>query len=232
MDYQNSKAGIFLCRPNRFIAQVDVDGTIETCHVKNTGRCRELLLPGATVLLEECRGEKRKTKFDLIAVYKGQRLINMDSQIPNKVFAEWVGKGNLFSPNATLRPEVRFGNSRFDFFIEDGARKAFVEVKGVTLEEEGVALFPDAPTERGVKHLQELCRAAKDGFEAYAVFIIQMDGVRYFTPNAKMHKAFSDALHTAKKTGVQILALDCAVTEKGITAQNPVEVCLVEGEPL
>jgi len=226
MQYQNIREGIFLRRPNRFIAEVEIDGQVAVCHVKNTGRCRELLVPGARVFLEEFHGTARKTNYDLISVYKGQRLINMDSQVPNKVFAEWVAAGHLFSKSAAIQPEVRFGSSRFDFYIEDGETKAFVEVKGVTLEENGVALFPDAPTERGIKHLRELCLAVEAGFSAYVVFVIQMEGAAYFTPNAKMHKAFYDALCMARDAGVQVLALDCAVSEDCIAGRETVAVVL------
>ena len=226
MEYKNIVQGKFIARPNRFIAHVEIDGAVEICHVKNTGRCRELLIPGTTVFVQDCQSPTRKTRYDLIFVYKGDRLINMDSQIPNKVFAEWVRKGNLFSGGAIIKPETGYGNSRFDFYIEEGTRKAFVEVKGVTLEENGVALFPDAPTLRGVKHLDELCRCVEAGYDAYAVFIIQMDRIRHFTPNMKMHPEFGHALHAAKKAGVKILALDCEVTKDSITAKDFVEIKL------
>ena len=228
MEYKNIKRGKFIARPNRFIAHIEIDGKTEVCHVKNTGRCKELLVPDAAVFVQDCRSENRKTNYDLISVYKGDRLINMDSQIPNKVFAEWIRMGNLFGENAIIKPETKYGNSRFDFYIEDGHRKAFVEVKGVTLEDNGIALFPDAPTERGVKHLEELCHCVEFGYEAYAVFIIQMDKIRYFAPNIAVHKAFGDALCTAQQKGVKILALDCVVTETSITAKNFVDVKLFQ----
>lgn len=226
MEYKNIEQAKFIDRPNRFIAHIEISGKFEICHVKNTGRCEELLISGAMIFVQEHDNENRKTKYDLISVYKGDRLINIDSQIPNKVFAEWVRESNLFSGDALIKPEATYGNSRFDFYIEDGDHKTFVEVKGVTLEENGIAMFPDAPTERGVKHLEELCRCVDAGYEAYAVFIIQMDSIRYFTPNIKMHKAFGDALCIAQQKGVNVIALDCAVTEYSITVKDYVKVKL------
>ena len=228
MEYQNIIQGKFIARPNRFIAHVEIGGRVEICHVKNTGRCRELLVPGATVFVQDCQSATRKTRYDLISVYKGDRLINMDSQAPNKVFSQWMREGNLFGGDAIIKPETKYGSSRFDFYIEEGARKAFVEVKGVTLEENGVVLFPDAPTLRGVKHLDELSRCVKAGYEAYAVFIIQMNRVKYFTPNIKTHPEFGHALCEAEKAGVKILALDCLVTRNSIVAERVVKVELPE----
>lgn len=225
MKYENIKVGRFLARPNRFIARIEIDGEEKICHVKNTGRCRELLIPGVTVYVQEADFEHRKTKYDLIGVCKGNRLINMDSQVPNKVFHEWLEKG-YFQQLHRIKPEYTFQNSRFDFYLEAGQRKILVEVKGVTLEEEGVALFPDAPTQRGIKHLQELSQSLEAGYEAYVVFIIQMKDVKYFTPNVKTHKAFGEALIQAEKMGVKILALDCQVTEDCIYAKDFVEVRL------
>ncbi|AFL99394.1 sugar fermentation stimulation protein [Desulfitobacterium dehalogenans ATCC 51507] len=227
MKYTNIREGKFLSRPNRFIAKVETNGKEEICHVKNTGRCKELLIPGVTVFLQEADFEHRKTKYDLIGVRKGNRLINMDSQVPNKVFREWLEK-EYFQELQRIKQEHTFQNSRFDFYLEAGERKILVEVKGVTLEEEGVALFPDAPTERGVKHLNELSQAVDAGYEAYVVFIIQMKNVHYFTPNVKTHKAFGEALIQAEKRGVKILALDCEVTEDSIEARDFVKVKLVE----
>ncbi|HHY27357.1 MAG TPA: DNA/RNA nuclease SfsA [Desulfitobacterium dehalogenans] len=227
MKYTNIREGKFLSRPNRFIAKVEINGKEEICHVKNTGRCRELLIPGVTVFLQEADFEHRKTKYDLIGVRKGNRLINMDSQVPNKVFREWLEK-EYSQEFQRIKQEHTFQNSRFDFYLEAGERKILVEVKGVTLEEEGVALFPDAPTERGVKHLNELGQAVDAGYEAYVVFIIQMKNVHYFTPNVKTHKAFGEALILAEKKGVKILALDCEVTEDTIEARDFVKVKLVE----
>ena len=224
MKYERIVDGRFLERPNRFIAYVEIAGKKETVHVKNTGRCAELLQPGATVYLQKSDNSERKTQWDLIGVKKGKRMINMDSQIPNKVVEEWIRKGNLF-PNATLiKPETTYGQSRFDLYVEEGERKIFIEVKGVTLENDGVVKFPDAPTERGIKHLNELCHAVKDGYEAYVFFVIQMKGVKYFTPNRKTHAAFAEALRNAKEQGVNILAYDCKVTKDSIELANEVPV--------
>lgn len=224
MDYKNIRPAKFLSRPNRFIANIEIDGRIELCHVKNTGRCKELLLEGAAVSVQMHDNPSRRTKYDLISVYKGPRLVNMDSQIPNRVFQEWIKESRYFGDAPHVRPEQRYGSSRFDFYIEAGDRKIFVEVKGVTLEEDNVALFPDAPTERGVKHLKELIRCRQEGFEAYAVFIVQMKDVRYFVPNHKTHRAFAEALREASQKGVRMLALDCHVTEDSIRAGDFVEV--------
>ena len=172
MKYQEVKKGIFLSRPNRFIAHVMIDGTEEICHVKNTGRCRELLQPGVVVYLEKSRNPARKTRFSLVAVEKGQRLINMDSQAPNAAAKEWIASGRLFSPVTLLRPETKYGDSRFDFYAESGEQRHFIEVKGVTLEENGVVRFPDAPTQRGAKHLRELCRCQQEGFQAHVLFVV------------------------------------------------------------
>lgn len=227
MQYQEVKKARFLARPNRFIAQVELDGHTETVHVKNTGRCRELLIPGAAVYLEGSGNPKRKTKYDLIAVEKGDLLINMDAQAPNHLFAEWASAGN-FRPGLTrLRPETTWGNSRFDFYWEDGAgRRGFVEVKGVTLEEEGLALFPDAPTERGVKHLRELvaCRAA--GYEAAVCFVVQMEGRKGFSPNERTHPAFGAALREAWDAGVKVLAVGCTVTPDQVEISHTVPLWL------
>ena len=226
MKYDNMERGRFLERPNRFIAYVEILGKKETVHVKNTGRCAELLVPGATVYVQKSNQPERKTKWDLIAVEKGDRMVNMDSQIPNKVVEEWIRKGNLF-PGATLiRPETTYGNSRFDLYIEVDNRKIFMEIKGVTLEEEGVVRFPDAPTERGVKHVEELVRAVKDGYEAYLFFVIQMKGARYFAPNRNTHAAFADAVEKAKKQGITVLAYDCLVEKDTIEIHREVPVVL------
>ena len=224
MKYERIVEGKFIERPNRFIAYAEIAGKKETVHVKNTGRCAELLQPGATVYLQKSDKPERKTQWDLISVKKGKRMINMDSQIPNKVVEEWIRNGNLF-PNATLiKPETTYGQSRFDLYVEEEGRKIFIEVKGVTLEMDGVVKFPDAPTERGIKHLNELCDAIKDGYEAYVFFVIQMKGVKYFTPNRKTHAAFADALRNAKEQGVNILAYDCKVTKDSIEIANEVPV--------
>ncbi len=226
MIYKNIKKAKFINRPNRFIANIELEGKNEICHVKNTGRCKELLTNNATVFVQEFDSSTRKTKFDLISVYKGERLINMDSQVPNKVFHEWVKNSGLFENITMIKPEYKYGNSRFDFYIETIDKKIFVEVKGVTLEENGVAMFPDAPTLRGLKHINELINSVEDGFEAYVVFIIQMKDITYFTPNNKTHREFGEALVLAKNKGVNIIALDCEVTENSIEAKNFVEVRL------
>ena len=226
MIYKNIRQAVFLQRPNRFIAHIEIDGKKEICHVKNTGRCKELLTPNATIFVEESDNPDRKTKYDLIGVLKGDRMINMDSQIPNKVFGEWAKNSGYFGNLTFIKAEKTFENSRFDYYLETETDKIFVEVKGVTLEEDGVVLFPDAPTERGVKHINELCRCVEEGYKAYIFFIIQMDNVKYFTPNRKTHAAFADALKNAQQKGVNIIALDCTVTENSITAKDFVEVRL------
>lgn len=226
MQYQNIKKAQFLSRPNRFIAHIEIDGRPEICHVKNTGRCRELLTPGASIFVQEVNSVTRKTKYDLIGVYKGERLINIDSQAPNKVFHDWVSSGNYFNDIRLIKPECRYKNSRLDFYIETGRRRILVEVKGVTLEENGVVLFPDAPTERGVKHLADLCQCINEGYEAYIFFIVQMQDVRYFTPNYKTHRGFGEALQKAEKQGVKIIAFDCEVAADSIMAGEFVPVRL------
>lgn len=223
MNYSSTHKGKFISRPNRFIAHVEIDGEIRVCHVKNTGRCRELLLPGSTVILERSDNPARKTAYDLIAVYKNDMLINMDSQAPNKVFGEWVRSSGFFGSPSLIKPECVYGSSRFDFYIESGGRKIFAEVKGVTLEKDGVVLFPDAPTERGVKHLRELMNAAENGYDAYVFFIIQMNDCFYFTPNRETHPAFADALKEASEHGVKIYALKCITKENSLTADTFVE---------
>ncbi len=225
MRYDNVLPGVFLERPSRFTARCEVAGKEEICHVKNTGRCKELLLPGAPVYLQKADALGRATGFDLIAVQKGDRLVNIDSQMPNKVFREWAEGGGIKGLKA-IKAEAAFGDSRLDFYVATAGGGLYVEVKGVTLEEDGVALFPDAPTERGVKHLHELCRCVREGFEATVAFIIQMQGVRAFSPNDKMHPAFGDALREAAGQGVRVLALDCRVAPDCIVADVPVEVRL------
>jgi len=224
MKYKNIIKGKFIARPNRFIAEVEINGKIETCHVKNTGRCRELLIPSATVFVEENDNPKRKTKFSLIGVVKDKRLINMDSQVPNKIVHEWILKGNLFKDVTLIKPETTYNKSRFDFYVETKDRKVFIEVKGVTLEDNKVVRFPDAPTERGVKHIKELCDCLKEGYDAYIIFVIQMKDVLYFEPNDETHKEFGDALREAKKAGVNIVAVDCDVKEDSIDIIDYVEV--------
>ncbi len=228
MKYKEVVKGVFKERPNRFIAKVEIDGNEETVHVKNTGRCKELLLENSVVYLSVSDNPLRKTKYDLIAVEKqtenGTVLINMDSQAPNDMVAEWLKKGALFSKNAIIKREVTFGKSRFDFYVEDSNNKAFIEVKGVTLENNGVALFPDAPTERGVKHIKELCSCVEKGYSAYIIFVIQMSGINLFKPNDATHKAFGDALRQAEKAGVSILAYDSVVTNESVCINKPIMI--------
>lgn len=227
MKYEKIVKGIFKARPNRFIALVELDGKAETVHVKNTGRCRELLTEGACVYLSVSNNPSRKTKYDLIAVEKQTQgkviLVNMDSQVVNDVAEEYLS--HLF-PNAIIKREVTFGKSRFDFYIEAIDRKIFCEAKGVTLENEGVVSFPDAPTQRGVKHLNELVSAMEQGYEAMILFVIQMKGVKYFTPNDKTHKAFGDTLRLCKNKGVKIMAIDCLITPDTIFPSEEMEVRL------
>lgn len=226
MQYQNIVAGRFIDRPNRFVAHVEINGAVQTVHVKNTGRCKELLVPGATVYLEGSDAPNRKTAWDLIAVEKGERLINMDSQAPNRVFGEWVRTG-AFLPGVTLlRPETRYGESRFDFYLEAEGKRHFVEVKGVTLEEDGMVRFPDAPTQRGVKHLEELILAHEEGYESWVCFIVQMADVKRFEPNDHMHPEFGTALRKAVQAGVHVLALTCQVTEDSLRICGKVPVQL------
>ncbi|MBE6708951.1 MAG: DNA/RNA nuclease SfsA [Ruminococcaceae bacterium] len=230
MKYKEIMQGVFVERPNRFIAKVLVNGTEDTVHVKNTGRCRELLVPGCTVYLSVSDNPQRQTKYDLVTVEKvterGVITVNMDSQIPNAAAEEWLRSGGLFSADALIKREVRYGESRFDFYIEDGDRRAFLEVKGVTLENDGVAMFPDAPTERGVKHIKELVAAVNDGYEAYVLFVIQMKGVHEFRPNDVTHKGFADALRFAVDAGVKIIAMDCIVMPDSMKIDVPVNVKL------
>lgn len=226
MKYENTKRAVFLDRPNRFIAHVDLNGQTETVHVKNTGRCKELLIPGTEVILEESVNPARKTKYDLICVNKSGRWINMDSQVPNKAAAEWTRAGRLFPEEVTLKTEKVYGNSRFDIYVESPCRKAFIEVKGVTLEENDIARFPDAPTQRGVKHVEELIRCQEDGYEAYLLFVIQMKGIREFEPNWSTHPQFGEVLQKAQNAGVHLLAYDCLIREDYIEIQDPVPIRL------
>ena len=226
MIYKNIKTAKFLNRPNRFIAHIEIDGREEICHVKNTGRCKELLTENATVFVQEADNPSRKTRYDLIGVVKGERMINMDSQIPNKVFREWAENSGYFGDITLLKGEKTFENSRFDFYIETEKDKIFVEVKGVSLEEDGVVLFPDAPTERGVKHINELMSAVADGYEGYILFVIQMKEISCMMPNDITHKAFGDALRSAEKCGIKILAVDCIVTPDSIICDKNIKVKL------
>lgn len=226
MKYHNIEQARFKERPNRFIAYVETAHGREICHVKNTGRCKELLREDAVVYVQRNDNPARKTKLDLIGVEKEPYLINMDSQAPNAAVKEWLQAGNLFSKNAKIFSEKTYGESRFDFYIEDGERRAFMEVKGVTLEEDGICRFPDAPTERGVKHIKELVRCMEDGYEAYILFVIQMSPVKYLEPNDVTHKAFGDALREASKAGVHVLARDCKIAIDSMEIMNEVEVRL------
>ncbi len=224
MRYERVVTGRFISRPNRFIAKVEIDGKEETVHVKNTGRCKEILQPGATAVLYDSDNPERKTRYDLIAAYKGDMLINIDSQAPNKAFQEFIPVSGLFGDDPKIHSEYTHGDSRFDFYIEDGDRKIFVEVKGVTLEYNGICSFPDAPTERGLKHLKGLKRAVDEGYECYAAFVIQMKPMRYFTPNYATHEEFGQVLEEVNKAGVGILAYDCIVEPDSMTVDSPVPV--------
>lgn len=232
MNYKTVIKAEFIERPNRFVAYCKVNETIEKVHVKNTGRCRELLIPNCTVYLEESDNLNRKTKYSLIAVQKGDRLINMDSQVPNKVVYEALTNKTIILPNLDeeitfIKPEKTYKNSRFDIYLETENKKAFVEIKGVTLEEEGIVLFPDAKTERGVKHIKELIEAKKEGYYTYVIFVVQMKDVKYFTPNVKMHKELGDVLKKAQSKGVNILSYDCEVTPDSIKIKDEVNVKLL-----
>ena len=225
MRYEKMVEGVFLRRPNRFIAHIEIDGQEEICHVKNTGRCRELLVPGAKVWCLDAASDKRKTRYDLIAVQKGVRLINMDSQAPNAAAKEWLLSGGL-GEITDLKPETKWGDSRFDFsFVKDG-RRCFLEVKGVTLETDGVCAFPDAPTVRGAKHLRELTELAQQGYGAYVLFVIQMKDVKYLHPNDATDPEFGTALRQAAAAGVQVLAVDCQVAPDSMIISNKVTVNL------
>lgn len=224
MEYKNIKQGLFISRPNRFIAKVNIDGDEHTVHVKNTGRCKELLKENATVFLEKSDNPNRKTLYDLISVYKGDVLINMDSQAPNKVVYEWLKDGNFLQHPTKIKAEAKYGNSRLDFYIENESEKAFIEVKGVTLEVDKIARFPDAPTERGRKHLGELIKAKQNGYRAAAVFVIQMKGCTCFEPNHITDLPFAEELKRAKENGVEVIALDCTVTQNSIKIDKEIEV--------
>lgn len=226
MQYQNVVKASFIERPNRFIAHVRMGEELLCVHVKNTGRCRELLVPGATVYLEEGTNPNRKTKYDLIAVEKGNRIINIDSQAPNQIFAEWVEAGG-FGPDVTeIHREYSYGDSRLDFCLETGKGLHFVEVKGVTLEVDGAARFPDAPTERGIKHIRELRRAVEEGFEATLFFVIQMESIKSMAPNDATHPAFGETLRQAAAAGVRVCAYDCSVAPDRVVMRESVPVLL------
>ena len=226
--YEKMKQGVFLSRPNRFVAHVRLDGREEICHVKNTGRCRELLLPGAEVWCQHHDDPGRKTAWSLITVRKGERLVNLDSQVPNKLALDYVKQGGLGFAPQMVKPEQTYGNSRFDLYYEAGERRGFVEVKGVTLEDGGVARFPDAPTQRGRKHLLELQTAVEAGFDAWVLFVIQMADIRRFEPNWPRDPDFAEALCRAAEHGVQVRAVECIVTEDSLAITKEVPVALKE----
>jgi sugar fermentation stimulation protein len=230
MRYPDIVPGIFLTRPNRFIAHVMINGKEEIAHVKNTGRCKELLIPGAEVYLQYHDNPSRKTRYSLISVRKGEKLVNIDSQAPNKATMEALAAGirlpGLLKPITYLKKESVFGQSRFDFYVEAADQKAYIEVKGVTLEQDGIAMFPDAPTERGVKHVRELIEAVKEGYSAYVFFLIQMKDVYYIKPNDQTHPEFGDALRDAQKAGVTIIAYDCCVLPDEMRLDKPIPVYL------
>lgn len=222
MRYGNTVRGTFVSRPNRFIAKVLVEGKEETVHVKNTGRCREILVPGTQVVLEDSCNPSRKTRYDLIAAYKGGNLINIDSQSPNKAFGEFITESGIFGGTPAVHPEYSHGDSRFDFYIESEGRRIFVEVKGVTREFDGVCMFPDAPTERGLKHLRGLERCVEEGYEAYLALVVQMKGMHVFVPDYETHPEFGREMERAEEMGVGILVYDCVVTEDSMYVDSPV----------
>lgn len=222
MRYGKTVRGTFVSRPNRFIAKVLVEGKEETVHVKNTGRCREILVPGTQVVLEDSCNPSRKTRYDLIAAYKGGNLINIDSQSPNKAFGEFITESGIFGGTPAVHPEYSHGDSRFDFYIESEGRRIFVEVKGVTREFDGVCMFPDAPTERGLKHLRGLERCVEEGYEAYLALVVQMKGMHVFVPDYETHPEFGREMERAEEMGVGILVYDCVVTEDSMYVDSPV----------
>ncbi len=226
MRYENMVRGEFISRPNRFIANVQINGRIEVCHVKNTGRCRELLVEGAEVWLEKNSSPARKTAYDLIAVKKGSRMINMDSQAPNKAAAEWLRKAEPFGADMEVLTERTWGSSRFDIMLKskDTDRRIYLEVKGCTLERDGIALFPDAPTERGVKHVRGLIKCHEEGHGAALMILVQMSDILYFTPNYETHREFGEVMKEAQQKGVTLLCYDSIVTPESFTVNKPVEI--------
>ncbi|MDD4570161.1 MAG: DNA/RNA nuclease SfsA [Tepidanaerobacteraceae bacterium] len=226
MRYKKIHQARFIERPNRFIARVELNGDVQVCHVKNTGRCQELLIPGRIVYLAESSNPNRKTKYDLVVVEKDKMLVNIDSQAPNQVVKEWLEAGGLYPQPVLIYPEMKQGNSRLDFYLEDKERKAFIEVKGVTLEDDGVAAFPDAPTERGIKHLNHLIEVIKEGYDAYLIFIVQFKPVNHLVPNDATHPEFGQALRKAVAAGVRVLAYDCMVTQDSMQLDQKVQVRL------
>ena len=224
--YQRVEEGTFLSRPNRFIAMVDIGGRTVRCHVKNTGRCRELLVPGTKVFLSVSDSPGRSTTHDLVAVMKGGLLVNMDSQAPNAVAAEGLRLIPGFADVTEIRREFSYGDSRIDLMATAPGRRILIEVKGVTLEEGGICMFPDAPTERGRKHIGELMHAAKDGWEACILFVVQMEGMRRFEPNRITDPAFAEALSEAAAEGVRIIAYGCDVEPDSMTLSYSIPVSL------
>ena len=222
MRYGKVVSGTFISRPNRFIAYVDIDGTEHKVHVKNTGRCSEILLPGCIVVLEDSDNPSRKTRYDLIAAYKDDMLINIDSQAPNKAFGEWIISSCFFGRNPIVHPEDTLGDSRFDFMVESGERRILIEVKGVTQEHDGVCMFPDAPTERGLKHLRGLDEASTLGYETFIAMIVQMKGMHLFVPNRVTHPEFAEALREVVKGGTGLLVMDCVVTEDSMSVDSDI----------
>ncbi|MEA4977910.1 MAG: DNA/RNA nuclease SfsA [Methanomassiliicoccaceae archaeon] len=232
MIYPDTVSATFIERPNRFIAKVELDGEEVICHVKNTGRCREILVPGTKVILAHSDDSKRKTSYDLISAYKGDVLINIDSQAPNAVYAEAISLGRIYNGPTLVKREARHGDSRFDFYIEDNGRKIFAEVKGVTLEDNGKVLFPDAPTERGVKHLRGLAHCVSEGYSASSVFVVQMSEADYFVPNYEMHEEFGIALEEAVSAGVEVTAYTCEVSENSLHLAHRIPIKLRNGVTL
>lgn len=231
MRYHQIIKAVFIERPNRFVAYCEIDGIREKVHVKNTGRCKELLIPGVTVYLEEGTNPNRKTKYSLVAVEKGKRLINMDSQVPNQVVEEALYSGKIQLPGIQepfikIKREQTYGKSRFDFYLETEQEKIFIEVKGVTLEEGGLVKFPDAPTQRGVKHIEELISATKEGYQCFIIFVVQMSEVSCFMPHEERHPEFAEALRAAQKAGVGILSYTCEVTADSLNIEAPLPVRL------
>ena len=226
MKYEKIVKGIFIKRLNRFVALCEIEGEEVYCHVKNTGRCGEILIEGAECYLEVAANPERKYRYSLVTVRKGERLINIDSQAPNKAAGEFLKSGKLFENIVNLRAEKTYGKSRFDFYFEHDGKKAFLEVKGVTLERDNGVYFPDAPTERGTKHLNELCDCLKEGYEAYALFVVQLKDVSFFSPNCETDARFAEALRKAQNAGVKILCYDCSVTENEMNIRDKVPVIL------
>lgn len=222
--YENMVSGKFIDRPNRFIALVEINGHIEKAHVMNTGRCRELLIPGTDIFCQQHDDPKRKTKYSLVTVKKGEQLVNMDSQVPNRLAAQMIEEGRILPEPVIVQREKTYGDSRFDIYAESGSRRMYAEVKGVTLEEDGTARFPDAPTQRGMKHIRGLIQAVKDGYEAALIFIIQMKGVYQFEPNVRTQPEFAALLYEAIDCGVVVKAYDCVVTKDSITVDREIPI--------